>query len=110
MRRMSLDADEFDPPGSEQFLELAISLSRRHRDLGLFLEECGASGVPGLAHEVGPGRWEKVWGHLRQFAGLELPDFDDRRRVILLSDDWDDLELAIGTDAASIWYHWYTTA
>ncbi len=111
MRRMSFDQDEFDPPDSEQFLELALSSpGRRHQDLATFLADCGASAISGRTPDVGWGRWEMISEHLSRFARLNLPGIGGCREVVLLRDDWDDLELAITSGAYLIWYHWYTTA
>jgi hypothetical protein len=107
---MSIDQYEFDPPDSEQFLELAISSATRHQDLGAFLAECGASAISGRSPDAGWGRWEMVRDHLGRFAGLELPPPGGCRELILLRDDWDDLELAIMSGADLVWYHWYTSA
>lgn len=110
MRRITCDQYEFDPPDSEQCLELALSNATRYPDLGAFLEACGASASPGRVLELGWGDWEMVQAHLRRFAGLELPDLGECREAVLIRNDWDDIELAIRAGDDAIWYHWFTTA
>ena len=110
MRKLSFDPYEFDPPSSEQFLELAISRLQEHRDLETFLKECGASATSGRPVDPGWNRWQGIGMNLESFAGLSLPPFDECVEIVLLSDDWDDTELAIKTAAHFVWYHWYTTA
>lgn len=110
MRRMSCDQFEFDPPDSEQSLELALSCPRQHPELGTFLAECGASATSGRPPEPGWVHWETVRGHLRRFAGLELPHLGECREVALLRDDWDDVELVIAAGVSLIRYHWSTSA
>src|SRR4051794_3178469 len=105
VRRMSCDQFEFDPPDSEQSLQLALSCPRQHPELETFLAECGASATSGRPPEPGWVRWEMVRDHLRRFAGLELPHVGECREVVLLSDDCDDVELAIAAGASLIWYH-----
>jgi hypothetical protein len=48
--------------------------------------------------------------HLHRFAGLELPHLGGCREVVLLREDWDDVELAIAAGSSLIWYHWTTSA
>src|SRR3954468_21007777 len=51
VRRISCDQFEFDPPDSEQSLELALSDPRQHQALRSLLAECGASANPGTPPE-----------------------------------------------------------
>lgn len=110
MRRLMFDQDEFDPLDSEQSLELALSDPTRHRDLGDFLAKCGASVVSGRTPDAGWDRWVMVRFHLREFSGLRLPSLDECREVLVLSDEWNDVEAAIVTETELIWYHWSTSA
>ncbi len=110
MRRLSFDRDEFDPPDSEQSLDLVISSPTRHADLSLFLAECGASAVDGQPPCPGWPRWHEVAELLRRFAGLELPHPSKCHAILLIRDEWNDLEMAITVGTVVIWYHWLTTA
>lgn len=108
---MFFDQYEFDSPNSEQTLELVLASPKQHHDLTMFLEKCdAASAISGRSPDAGWDRWEKVRGHLRQFIGLELPHLDGCREIVLICDDWNDLELAIAAGANLIWYHWSTSA
>ncbi|HET6424016.1 MAG TPA: hypothetical protein VFG20_10060 [Planctomycetaceae bacterium] len=46
---------------------------------------------------------------LRERTGLALPAIDDCE-VLVLADDWDDVEVAIAAESTLVWYHWWTTA
>jgi hypothetical protein len=109
MRRLSFDEYEFDRPDSEESLELVISSSRQHPELTEFLSACGASALVGSSPPANWGRWSEVTAHVQRFAGFELPSFN-ACQVILFSDDWDDLELAVIVGPHLVWYHWWTTA
>jgi hypothetical protein len=100
MRRLAFDPFEFDSPDSEESLELAVSTS---------LAACGASARPGPPPTVNWDRWPSVVVYVRTFAGVELPPIEGCR-VILLNDEWDDLELAVAAGSLLVWYHWWTTA
>lgn len=110
VRRITCDQFEFAAPESEQSLELALSYSRQHPELEAFLAACGASALSGSSPGPAWDRWERVREHLRRFAGLELPYIDKRRVILLLRDDWNDVELAIAANTSLIWYHWSTSA
>jgi hypothetical protein len=109
VRRLSLDQYEFEPPDSEQMLELAISSPNQHPDLCQFLEACGASAGTGNPPPARWPKWPQVVESVRQFAGLELPPAD-ACKVIVLSDDWDDVELVVVVGSLLFWYHWWTSA
>ena len=111
MRRLSCDQDEFDPPESEQSLELAISSpSRRQPNLTALLIACGASVCNGAPPPTGWHRWQTIANHLRRFAAVDLPHPSQLREAMLLRDDWDDVELGVAVGSLLIWYHWSTTA
>lgn len=46
---------------------------------------------------------------VRERAGVELP-FAKGCEVVVLSDDWDDVELAVVAGPVLVWYHWWTPA
>jgi hypothetical protein len=105
MRRIQIDPAEFDPPSSEQHLDLAISSSKR--TVVQFLSDCGASKPSGSTPGESWGRRTEVLSNVRQFAGIEI----GREAVLtLLNDEWNDLEAVIESGDGLIWYHWYTTA
>jgi hypothetical protein len=110
MRRLHFDDYEFDPRESEQSLEVAISSSRQHPNLGMFLTECGSSAIAGPPISPGWARLTQVSDHLRMLAGLELPHPSRWRESVLLRNEWDDLELGIAAGPVLVWYHWFTTA
>ena len=58
----------------------------------------------GLAADLG-----RLVAAVRLRAGLELPPIDSCR-VLVLSDAWDDVELAVESGSVLIWSHWWTTA
>lgn len=110
MRRVTCDQWEFDPPDSEQSLDLAVTKpSRRCPDLAALLASCGASATDGPTLPVGWGRWPEVAEHLERFAGIALPGPPDCRAV-LLSDEWNDVELGVAFGSVLVWYHWSTSA
>jgi len=109
MRRLSFDSYEFDVPESEESLDLAISSLQQHQDLAPFLADCDASAQVGSAPPEGWPRWAEVVKSVRRYAGLELPPAETCR-VVVLSDDWDDLEVAVAAESLLVWYHWWTTA
>ena len=111
MRRVSCDQYEFDPPDSEQSLELAIAAPSSHcPDLRTLLRACGASSDQGPSAAAGWPRWSMVAEHLARFAGLELPRPTGLRQTLLLRDDWDDVELGVAYGSLLVWYHWSTSA
>src|SRR6188472_1231184 len=110
MRRLSFDQHEFEQSESEESLELAISDPRQHPELKSFLTDCGASSQEGAVPSQGWPRWHTVVEHLRKFAGIELPHPTQCRTILVICDDWDDLELEVEAGPHLIWYHWFTTA
>jgi hypothetical protein len=96
VRRLSCDQYEFDPPGSEQALDLAIaSPSRLCPDLAALLLACGASAQDGPPPPADWVRWGEVAAHLERFAGVALPHPTQVRAAVLLRDEWDDVELGV---------------
>ncbi|MBX9625650.1 MAG: hypothetical protein K2X82_17750 [Gemmataceae bacterium] len=57
---------------------------------------------------AGWSRWAEVVAAVRERAGVELPAAE-ACEVVVLSDDWDDLELAVVARPVLVWYHWWTT-
>jgi hypothetical protein len=111
VRRVSCDQFEFDPPDSEQLLDLALASPSRHcPDLPTLLNACGASASDGPPLPPGWIRWTEVTAHLERFAGLALPHPTQVQSAILIRDDWDDVELGIAFGSVLVWYHWSTTA
>ncbi len=111
MRRVTCDQWEFDPPDSEQSLELAIAAPSRHcPDLAALLAECGASARDGPPPPSGWPRWREVAVHLERFAGVSLPPPPQVRAAVLLCDDWNDVELGVAFGSVLVWYHWSTSA
>ena len=109
MRRLSFDAYEFDSTSSEESLELAVSSARQHATFAEFLTECGASSLTGEPPPASWHQWEWVAGTIRLRVGLDLPPMQ-ACRVVVLSDNWDDVELGIASESVLVWYHWSTTA
>ena len=109
MRRLSFDQYEFDDPSSEEALELVVSSSREIWPLAAFLNLCGASNQVGRPLPAAWPRWAEVAATVRKRAGIELPA-PEACEVVVLSDDWNDLELAVVAGQVLIWYHWWTTA
>jgi len=109
MRRFSFDQYEFDSASSEEALELAVSSVAQHPTLAEFLTDCGASSRTGSRPPVDWANWEWIGGTVRARTGLELPPIE-KCEVLLLSDESDDVELAIRVDSVLLWYHWWTTA
>jgi hypothetical protein len=105
MRRLSFDQFEFDLFASEESLDLVISSPTRHPDLRQFLSECGATCLDGSPVPSVWPFWWSITKYLRRFAGLELPDPSECRAILVLRNDWDDLEIAIETGSLVIWYH-----
>ena len=111
MRRVTCDHWEFDPPESEQALELAIAAtSRRWPDLATLLASCGASASDGKPATTGWVRWAEVAAHLERFGGVALPHPTQLRAAVLLCDDWNDVELGVEFGSTLLWYHWSTSA
>ena len=109
MQRFSFDQYEFDSMSSEEALELAISSVVQHPTLTEFLTECGASSRTGSLPPVNWPNWEWLVRTVRTRTGLELPPIEECE-VHLLSEEWNDVELAIRMDSVLLWYHWWTTA
>jgi hypothetical protein len=110
MRRLYFDQYEFDPPDSEQDIELVISTSPRHAGLKTFLADCGVSAKSAPPPASIWPRWQPVADHLNRFAGIQLPHVSKWRELIILHDEWDDLELGIAAGPHLIYYHWSTSA
>jgi hypothetical protein len=111
MRRVSCNLYEFDPPDSEQALEVALAApSRDCPDLAALLAACGASALAGRPPPADWARWGQITAHLHRFAAVAVPDPTQLRAAVLLRDDWDDVELGIALDSVLVWYHWSTSA
>lgn len=108
LRRLTLDYQEFDPPESEQTLELAIASLREHRSLSEFTALFATSD----ARETPPMVW-KQWGwicdNIAKFLGVSAPPITECRTEVI-GETWDDVELVIESATERIWYHWWTTA
>jgi hypothetical protein len=87
-----------------------ISSPPQHNNLGTLLAACGASSAAAPPPPLSWERWRAVADHLLRFAGIELPHPSQRREAMLISDEWDDLELGIAVGSILVWYHWSTTA
>ena len=71
MRRIECDHLEFDPPGSEQSLSLAIaSPSDQMPSLAELVSHCGASGTEGSGIPAEWPNWPKVSSHIEKFSGM----------------------------------------
>ncbi len=111
MRRVICDQYEFDPPESEQELEVVLAEPSRHcPDLPALLVACGASAQDGSPLPVEWDRWDQVAAHFKRFLGVVLPNPSQVRSAVLLRDDWNEVELGIAFDSMLVWYHWRTTA
>lgn len=110
MRRLLFDQYEFDTPDSEQSLDLAISSPSQHADLAALLAACGASVRAASAPPPNWRRWVEVADLLGRFAGIELPHPSRWREAMLISDEWNDLELGISVKTILVWFHWSTSA
>jgi hypothetical protein len=109
MRRLSFDQYEFETASSEESLALAISSSQQHPVIKVFLAECGASVATPSPPPPRWDRWSEVAEYTHRFAGLHLPPIH-ACRVLVLRDDWNDLELVVEVESQLVWYHWWTTA
>ncbi len=115
LRQLHFDQYEFDSPSSEEELDLTIGTTGQFRDLAAFAHCAGirphdGPPVPDRADrpvsELGRGGW--VLDYIRRFASLELPDGGGR--MVVLSDEGDDLELVLVAGRYFVWFHWSTTA
>jgi|GEM_PF-3333678 len=111
MRRFSFDPYEFESPCTEEFLEIAISSTRQHQTLSLFLKECGAASPPviPIPENSIPWRWEDLAAIIQQRTGVNLP-LQTEWEAIVLSNNWEDLAFVLRAGATLVWYHWSTTA
>jgi hypothetical protein len=111
MRRIICDQYEFEPPDSEQSLELAIATPSHHfPDLKSLLVACEASAHNDSAPPPGWRRWQMIASHLKQFADIDMPHPNQLRGAMLICDDWNDVEVGIAFGSTLVWYHWLTTA
>lgn len=111
MRWVLCDQFEFDPPDAEQKLDMAVATASRHcPDLTTFLAACGASAREGLVKPQGWNRWRQISEHLSRFAGVDLPHPSQIQQMVILRDEWDDVEVGITNGSVFVWYHWLTTA
>src|SRR5262245_26754673 len=113
MRKLSFDQWEFNPPESEQSLDVAIASAREYAGPPEFLAACrpadeSCRGLPAPQPIAELARCGEVLGYLREYAGLELEDGSWSAGVI--SDEWNDLELVLVSGRQYIWYRWETTA
>ena len=110
MRTLSFDPYEFESPGSEQSLEIAIASPVQHRDLDRFLSACGASNSS--AQPIPPNwpHWQSVIDDLQSYAHLTLLHRNEVRQSFLLQDDWNDREVGLAVGSYFVWYHWSTSA
>lgn len=112
MRKHSFDFFEFEPPESEQFLDLAFASKRQYADLQEFLADCGALDES-LRSSSGSGNWQEtteyVRAYLRKCLGIELP-LTNGSQPTVLSKEWNDVEVSMETPEEFVWFHWWTTA
>lgn len=108
---MTCDQFEFDPPDSEQSLDLAIATTSRHwPDLQSVLRACGASGHQRPLPKPDWPHWPMIAEHLARFGALKLPRPTELREIVLLCDDWNDIEIGLAFGPSLVWYHWTTSA
>jgi hypothetical protein len=109
MRRLSFNQYEFDSTESEESLDAIISSDREHSDLVALLSDVGTSNVTAETPPADWRRWAEIVAHLGRLARLEVPQMSECQ-VLVLSDSWDDLEVAFRFGSKLVWYHWCTTA
>lgn len=108
MRRLSFGPERFYPPGSEQFLELAVASAIDPDSFDDFVKSCSSNcraSQPPTPWES----WQNIRGNVLWFAKIELA-LPQLCRIEVINDEWDDLEVAIESGADRVWYHWWTTA
>lgn len=110
MRRYFFDHFEFDPPSSEQSLELAISSPSQHNEFDSFLKSCKASSTGSSTPSSNWSRWQQVSDHLKELVGIAMPHPSQLRTATIINDDWNDAEIAFAFESYLIWYHWLTSA
>ncbi len=110
MRRIHCDPYEFDPPDSEQTLDLAIAApSKRLPNLAALFAEVktpNAQRLPPLDRD----QWRVVASHLAEFAGVSVPDPSAVRDAIVLQNDPDAVEIGIEFGSYLVWYRWFSSA
>ncbi len=109
MRRLSFNQYEFNSPDSEEWLDAVISSDREHSDLVALLVEVGTTNASGEPPPAEWPRWTEVVANFGRLAGLSVPEMSECQ-VLVLSDSWDDLEVAFRFGSKLVWYHWWTTA
>ena len=109
MRKLSFNQYEFDSTESEEELDVVISSDREHSDLVALLVEVGTANASAESPPADWRRWTEVVANLGRLAGLTVPAMSECQ-VLVLSDSWDDLEVAFRFGSKLVWYHWCTTA
>ena len=109
VRRLSFNQYEFDSTESEESLDAVISSDREHSDLVALLVEVGTTNASAEPPPAEWPRWTEVVANLGRRAGLTVPAMSECQ-VLVLSDSWDDLEVAFRFGSKLVWYHWWTTA
>jgi hypothetical protein len=118
MRELSFDQYEFPCSGSEESLYLVIAGKRQCPDLRSFaLAGCGYT-EPRLSEFLARASWrslaefdrlDEVEARLIEFALLDIPD-PTSSRLLVLANEWCDLDLIVELPERFIWYRWSTTA
>jgi hypothetical protein len=109
VRRLSFNQYEFDSTESEESLDVVISSDREHSDLVALLSEVGTANAAGESPPSEWRRWPEIVAYLARLAHLDVPPMRECQ-VLVLSDSWDDLEVAFSFRSKLVWYHWWTTA
>ena len=90
-------------------LDAVISSDREHSDLVALLVEVGTTTASGESPPAEWPRWTEVVANIGRLAGVTVPAMSECQ-VLVLSDSWDDLEVAFRFGSILVWYHWWTTA
>ena len=109
VRKLCFNQYEFDSTDSEESLDAVISSDREHLDLVALLVEVGTTNASAESPHAEWPRWNEVVANLDRLAGLTVPAMSECQ-VLILSDSWDDLEVAFRFGSKLVWYHWWTTA
>jgi hypothetical protein len=108
MRKLFFDCYEVNTPCSEEELELAIAPRSQCPNWTAFATDCKVS-TDGNPPPENWKNWEHITRYVQKFAGIDLPSLE-KCSVVVVHDEWDDLELVIETPSEFIWFHWSTTA
>ncbi len=115
MRIVQFDEDEF-LPGSEQFQKVAIASKKQFPDINAFANQFGYARVESTAQKASLDQFARGMAHgysvihaVREILKIDLLS-QSESSALILSSEWNMIDLIIDLPEQFIFFHWETTA